>query len=109
MRACVPVSMRASVHVRICCMIDICMYLYRAYDKIMRWPDNMSGHFIFATDIWKNKWTIVINIIILLLIIIIQVCTYCIHTVYKKAPKKCNHDSMLSKIMTSAMLLITLT
>ena len=49
---CVCVCVCACVHVHVC----VC----RAYDKILRWPDNMSGHYIFSTDMLKNKRTIII-------------------------------------------------
>ena len=56
---------------------------YRAYDKILRWPDNMSGHYIFSTDILKNTRTIIVISIIIVIIIYMQVYMYCIHTVYQ--------------------------
>ena len=56
---------------------------YRAYDKILRWPDNMSGHYIFLTDILKNAQTIIVISIFIVIIINMQVYMYCIHTVYQ--------------------------
>ena len=55
----------------------------RAYDKILRWPDNMSGHYIFSTDILKNTWTIIVISIFIVIVINMQVYMYCIHTVYQ--------------------------
>ena len=55
----------------------------RAYDKILRWPDNKSGHYIFLTDILKNTRTIIVISIFIAFIINMQVYMYCIHTVYQ--------------------------
>ena len=65
-------------------LLGTCVHTYRAYDKILRWPDNMSGHYIFSTDILKNTRTIIVVISIFIVIIInMQIYMYCIHTVYQ--------------------------
>ena len=54
----------------------------RAYDKILRWPDNMSGHYIFSTDIFKNTRTIIVINIFIVIIINMQVYMYTVYILY---------------------------
>ena len=64
------------------CCVNCAFYMYcRAYDKILRWPDNMSGHYIFSMDILKNTRTIIIIVISIIIIILSLICRYT-HTVY---------------------------